>query len=403
MFQRLILWTIVFIISLGCSLDAQPVMTITGQTWPERIAQSFLLMHPDSINYPSEMKSRRWNYEQGLMLEAFFQMWQLSGDSSYFKYIVKNLDYYIQEDGTIRTYKFQEYQLDNITPGKAALRLYEQTKKIKYRLAADTLRHQLSDQPRTQDGGFWHKKIYPYQMWLDGLYMAGPFYAWYAVMFNDTAALDDMINQFLLIAKHSYDNRSGLYFHGWDESKQQRWANPLTGCSPNLWGRSLGWFAMALVDVLEYIPETHPKRTELLKILNSLALNMLKQRDERTKLWYQVVNKPNEKGNYLEASVSTMMAYTFAKGANRGYLPIEFLTQAKETWMGVLEHLVSIDTSGVVHLTHVCSVGGLGGNPYRDGSVEYYVGELRRTDDFKGYGPFLLTAIELERSKDIDR
>jgi unsaturated rhamnogalacturonyl hydrolase len=389
-------------ILLTCSLDAQRSTTVTGKTWPERIAQSFLLIHPDSINYPSEMKSRRWNYEQGLMLEAFYQMWQLSGDIIYFQYIVKNLDYYIQEDGTIRTYKFQEYQLDNITPGRAALRLYDRTKNIKYRLAADTLRYQLSVQPRTNDGGFWHKKIYPYQMWLDGLYMAGPFYACYSMMFKDTAALDDMINQFLLIAKHNYDERSGLYFHGWDESKQQRWANPQTGCSPNLWGRSLGWYAMALVDVIEYIPENHFKKNELLKILNSLAVNMLKQRDDRTKLWYQVVDKPNEKGNYLEASVSTMMAYTFAKGANRGYLPIEFRTRAKETWMGILEHLVSIDTSGIVHLTHVCSVSGLGGNPYRDGSVAYYVGEPQRTDDFKGYGPFLLTAIELERSKDID-
>jgi unsaturated rhamnogalacturonyl hydrolase len=402
MSQRFYVWIIACIISLGCSLDAQRTATVTGKTWPERIAQSFLLLHPDSINYPSELKSRRWNYEQGLILEAMYQMWQLSGDSVYFRYIVKNLDYYIQDDGTIRTYLFQEYQLDNITPGRAALRLFERTNKIKYRLAADTLRRQLFDQPRTSEGGFWHKKVYPYQMWLDGLYMAGPFYAYYAVLFNDTAALDDAIKQFSLIAKHNYDERSGLYFHGWDESKQQRWANSQTGCSPNLWGRSLGWYAMALVDVLEYIPENHPKRTELLKILNSLAVNMLKQRDERTKLWYQVVDKPNEKGNYLEASVSTMMAYAFAKGVNRGYLPIEFRTRAKETWKGILEHLVSIDTKGVVHLNHVCSVSGLGSNPYRDGSVAYYVGEPQRTDDFKGYGPLLLTAIELERSKDID-
>jgi unsaturated rhamnogalacturonyl hydrolase len=354
-------------------------------------------MHPDSINYPGEMKSRRWNYEQGLMLEAMYQMWKLSGDSLYIRYIEKNLDYYIQDDGKILTYKYQEYQLDNITPGKAALRLYDRTKKIKYRIAADTLRRQLSDQPRTNDGGFWHKKIYPYQMWLDGLYMAEPFYTLYSVTFNDTTAFDDIAKQFLLIAKHCYDERTGLYFHGWDESKQQRWANSRTGCSPNLWGRSLGWYAMALVDVLEYFPENHPKRSELLKILNTLAVNMLKQRDEKTKLWYQVVDKPNEKGNYLEASVSSMIAYTFAKGANCGYLPVEFRTRAEETWRGILEHLVSIDTSGIVHLDHVCSVSGLGGTPYRDGSVAYYVGEPQRTDDFKGYGPFLLVAIELEK------
>jgi unsaturated rhamnogalacturonyl hydrolase len=403
MFQRLSIWIIVCIFSVRCSPDGQRTKIVMEKTWPERIAQSFLRMHPDSINYTNEMKSRRWNYEQGLILEAFYRMWQFSGDSVCLRYIKSNLDYYIQDDGIIRTYKYQEFQLDNVASGKAALRLYNLTKNNKYKIAADTLRRQLADQPRTKNGGFWHKKIYPYQMWLDGLYMAGPFYALYSNINGDTAAFDDIANQFLLIAKHSYDKRTGLYFHGWDESRQQRWADPQTGCSPNLWGRSLGWFAMALVDILEYIPESHPKRTELLKILNSLAVNMLKQRDDKTKLWYQVVDKPNEKGNYLEASVSSMMAYTYAKGANCGYLPLEFQTHAEETWNGMLEQLVSIDTSGIIHLNHVCSVSGLGGNPYRDGSVAYYIGEPQRTDDFKGYGPFLLAAIELEKSKVHDK
>jgi unsaturated rhamnogalacturonyl hydrolase len=394
--RQLLLWSVVLLLTLSCCSAQQPVK-VTAKTWPERIAQSFLLMHPDSINYPGQIKSRYWNYEQGLMLEALYQMWLLSGDSVYIRYIEKNLDYYIQDNGTIATYRYQEYQLDNITPGKVALRLYEQTKNIKYRIAADTLRRQLSDQPRTSDRGFWHKKIYPYQMWLDGLYMAGPFYAYYATLFGDSAALDDAVEQFILIAKHNYDTRTGLYFHGWDASKQQPWANPQTGCSPNLWGRSLGWYAMALVDILEYVPQKHPRRSELLKILKSLAENKLKQRDEKTNLWYQVVDKPIEKGNYLEASVSTMMAYAYGKGANCGYLPAEFRMRAEETWKGILEHLVSIDSSGIVHLEHVCSVSGLGGTPYRDGSVAYYLSERQRTDDFKGYGPFWLAAIEFEK------
>lgn len=333
------------------------------------------------------------------MLEAFFHLWQYTADSQYIRYIKKNLDYYVDNDGIIHTYRAEEYQLDNIAPGKAVLRLYEMTHEPKYRIAADTLRRQLSVQPRTQEGGFWHKKIYPNQMWLDGLYMAGPFYAYYASLWKDTAAFDDIARQFSLIRLHCFDAGTGLYFHGWDESKQQRWANPKTGCSPNLWGRSLGWLAMALVDVLDYYPQDRPDRADLIRMLNDLSLNVLKQRDENTKLWYQVVDKPNEKGNYLEASASAMFVYAFARGANRGYLQAEFRARAEESFQGILNHLVSIDSCGIIHLEHVCSVGGLGGNPYRDGSVAYYVSEPQRRDDFKGYGPFLMAAIELETKR----
>jgi unsaturated rhamnogalacturonyl hydrolase len=386
--------------SYGGRSVAQLSVSVSSKSWPERIAQSFLSMHPDSVNYPNEAKSRRWNYEQGLMLEALFHMWQYSEDSLYLRYIIKNLDYYIEGDGSIRTYRPEELQLDNIAPGKVALRLYEMTREPKYRIAADTLRRQLSVQPRTPEGGFWHKKIYPNQMWLDGLYMVEPFYAYSAELFGDTTAFDDIAKQFSLIRQHCYDPRTGLYFHVWDESKQQRWANPETGCSPNFWGRSIGWLAMALVDVLDYYPENRPERTDLLRMLNDLSASLLKQRDEKTKLWYQVIDKPDVKGNYPEASASAMFVYTFARGANRGYLPADFRARAEESFQGILKYLVSIDSSGIVHLEHVCSVSGLGGNPYRDGSVAYYLSEPQRTDDFKGYGPFLMAAIELDNKGD---
>jgi unsaturated rhamnogalacturonyl hydrolase len=401
--QRFFIWTVLLFVLSGCFGSAQRTLNHTTVPWSERIAKSFLAMHPDSIIYPTEAKSRRWNYEQGLILEAMYQMWRHSADNLYIRYVQENLDHYIDDGGNIRSYIFGEYQLDNIAPGRAVLRIYDLTHDRRYRIAADTLRYQLAVQPRTHDGGFWHKKIYPYQMWTDGLYMAEPFYALYSGMFKDSTAFDDIAQQFMLIAQHCYDERTGLYFHGWDESKQMRWANPQTGCSPNLWGRSIGWFAMGLVDVLDYFPEQHPKRNELLKILNNLAVGMLKQRDEKSKLWYQVVDKPDEKGNYLEASVSSMFAYVYAKGANHGYLSPEFRARAEETFKGLLDHMVSIDTSGGVHLEHICSVGGLGGNPYRDGSVAYYLGEPQRTDDFKGYGPFLLAAIELEKTKIKDK
>lgn len=365
--------------------------------WSQRIADSFIALHPDSIVYADEEKSKRWNYEQGLMLEAFYQMWIHTKNDTYKNYFKKNLDHYIRNDGAISTYTLTEFNIDNVAPGKAVLRAYDLFKEKKYKFAADTLRRQLALHPRTSEGGFWHKKIYPNQMWLDGLYMGEPFYVLYSSMFNDTAAYNDIANQFLLIAKHSYDSTTGLFYHGWDESKQQQWANPQTGCSPNFWGRSLGWFAMALVDVLDYFPERHPKRKELLTVFQNFMNSALRFRDEKTKTWYQIVDKPSAAGNYPEASVSAMFTYSFAKGVNKGYLTPLFAAAARESFEGLVKQFVTVNEHGSIFLNDVCKVSGLGGNPYRDGSVEYYVSEPRRTNDFKGYGPFLLAAIEVEK------
>ena len=377
---------------ISCASHDDPV-----SSWSSRIARSFLAMHPDSITYEDEAKSHKWNYEQGLMLEAFYQMWRHTNDTAYFQYCQKNLDHYVMEDGSIATYELEDFNLDNIAPGKAAVWMFGITGKEKYMKAAETLRRQLKLQPRTQSGGFWHKKIYPFQMWLDGLYMAEPFYTEYSKTKGDTAAFDDIAKQFLLIEKNSRDATTGLYFHGWDESRTQQWADPSTGLSPNLWGRSIGWMCMALVDVLESFPEQHGKREDLLRMLKNLAESAWNARDADSNLWYQIVDRPRDHGNYLEASASAMFTYAFAKGARLGYLPSVFKDRAKMSFEGITKHLVTVD-DGVVHLHEVCKVSGLGGNPYRDGSYEYYVGEPRRTNDFKGYGPFLLAAIELERN-----
>ncbi len=367
--------------------------------WSERIAQSFMTLHPDSIVYPDEEKSKRWNYEQGLMLEAFYQMWMYSGNDRYKMYIKKNLDHYIREDGSINTYKLSEFNIDNVSPGKPVLRAFEMFSEQKYKWAADTLRRQLALHPRTSEGGFWHKQIYPNQMWLDGLYMGEPFYALYSSMFHDSASFGDIANQFLLIAKHAYDKKTGLYFHGWDESRQQQWANKETGCSPNIWGRALGWYAVGLIDVLDYFPENHPKRKELITIFQNLMENVLKQRDEKSKLWFQVVDKQNMPGNYLEASASCMFTYAFAKGVNKGYLKDTFSKSAQESFQGIIDRFVTIQPTDTIYLNDVVKVSGLGGKPYRDGSYEYYISEPRRTNDFKGYGPFFLAAIEIEKMK----
>ncbi|HEX3073823.1 MAG TPA: glycoside hydrolase family 88 protein, partial [Ignavibacteriales bacterium] len=259
------------------------------------------------------------------------------------------------------------------------------------------LRSQLKTHPRTSEGGFWHKKIYPNQMWLDGLYMAEPFYTQYAQTFNEPEALNVVAKQFELIDKHLKDRETGLYFHGWDESGQMKWADPVKGTSPNFWGRALGWYMMALVDVLDYMSEDHPAHAKLVKSFQDLSASLLNYRDGEKKLWHQIIDKGGKEGNYLEASASMMFIYAYAKGYNEGYLDRKYYGAAMESFNAALKYLVTMDESGAIYLNHTVSVGGLGGNPYRDGSYEYYLSEPQRVNDFKGYGPFLLAAIELEK------
>ncbi len=318
--------TVVIITSSDCQQKE------TEKDLPVKIADSFLDLHPDTVAYKNEAKSYKWNYEQGLMLEAFYQLWKDTGDDKYFNYVKKNIDYYIEKDGSIKTYKMSDFNLDNISPGRILIHLYEETKNEKYKKAADTLRKQLELQPRTSEGGFWHKKVYPNQMWLDGLFMAEPFYANYAKVFNQQEVFDDVAKQFILIEEHLKDEKTGLYKHGWDESKLQKWADPVTGKSPSFWGRSIGWFMMALVDVLDYLPDDHKNRDDLIKILQDLSESLLKFRDDKTKLWFQVVDQGNREGNYIEASSSSMFTYAFSKCANKGYLDNKFFDIAEESF-----------------------------------------------------------------------
>ncbi len=356
-----------------------------------------MVRHPDTIAYATDPKSGRWTYEQGVMLESLIQLADATGKDQYWNYVKRNLDLYVKDDGRIDSYQYETFNLDNVATGRALLPLFKRTGDPRYRIAADTLRKQLTNQPRTPSGGFWHKKIYPNQMWLDGLYMAEPFYAEYAKMFAKSSDFDDIANQFMLIENHTRDPKTGLLYHAWDESRQQRWANPVSGVSPNFWSRAMGWYAWALVDVLDYFPQDHPKRGELIGVLQRLAKSLLAYREERSGLWYQVVDQGTRAGNYLEASGSCMFVYAFAKGAKKGYLDKTYYTIAQESFKGIIDSLVTFDEKGQVNLNHACQGAGLGGNPYRDGTYEYYIGERQRANDFKAVGPFILAALELER------
>lgn len=381
------------------------------KTWAERMAATIMASYPDSIvvrkyvthgeERVEEKKPSRpasWDYEQGVVLKAFDVLGQQTKNPIYLNYARKVIDHFVMADGSIRTYDLVEYNIDDITPGRVVLALYRATQEQKYRKAADKLREQLTWQPRTKEGGFWHKHRYPYQMWLDGLYMAEPFYAEYSALFARPSDFDDIANQFIWTEQHLRDAKTGLLYHGWDESKQQRWANPATGQSAEFWGRGMGWYAMALVDVLDYFPKNHPKRAAIIAILQRLATAVQPYQDA-SGVWHQVVNKPGIKGNYPEASASCMLVYAMAKGVRLGYLDKRFETMSTKGFEGLLKNFIETDEQGLVHLTKTCSGAGLGGNPYRDGSFDYYIKEPLRVDDLKGVGPFIQASVEIEMLK----
>ncbi|HEV7241743.1 MAG TPA: pectinesterase family protein [Thermoanaerobaculia bacterium] len=369
--------------------------------WSARMADSVMKRTPDPL-WLDAREAPRWEYTPGLVLKAMFEVWQRTGDDRYWKYAHAYYDAFVNADGSIRAYNKDEYNIDRINPGKPLFLLYEKTKEEKYRKAIELLRQQMREHPRTKEGGFWHKKRYPYQMWLDGLYMGAPFLAQYGKTFNEPALFDEVINQFVWMESHARDEKSGLLYHGWDESRQQKWSDPQTGRSPALWGRAMGWYAMGLVDTLDFIPLEHPRRKELIGILQRLSKAITKVQDPKSGVWWQVVDQPGREGNYREASVSVMFSYALLKGSRFGYIDKKYGDVGRRAYRGVLKEFIEVDKDGVVNIHHVCEVAGLGGDPekgerYRSGTYEYYVTEKIRSNDPKAVGPFIFASLEMER------
>jgi len=364
--------------------------------WSDKMALTLMKRHPESYML-DDSKKPKWDYVHALVLHSIEELYKKNPDPRYKAYVRSYVDELVQADGTIKTYEFDKFNIDLVVPGRLLFDIYATSKEDKYLKALQQIRKQLQEQPRTASGGFWHKQIYPNQMWLDGLYMGEPFYAQYTVTFENGKSLDDIAKQFELIQLHATDPKTGLLYHGWDESKEMPWANKETGNSPNFWSRALGWYVMALVDVLDYFPKDHPKHKELVTYLNNASAALAKYQD-KSGLWYQVTDKGGQKGNYLEASGSSMFAYAFAKGANKGYLPAKYKKMANKAFDGLTKVLIKkVDEDGGITLTNCCQVAGLGGNPYRDGSYDYYVNERKKDNDPKATGPFILAAIELNR------
>lgn len=373
-----------------------------GISWAERMAQSIIKRNPEAW-MTDFRKTPRWSYTHGLIMSSMLRLWQKTGDQAYFDYAKSYADKMIDQDGNIEDYHIDEYNIDHINPGKMLFPLYAETGDARYMNAIRTLRIQLQWQPRTHEGGFWHKLRYTWQMWLDGLYMGSPFYARYAAEMDEPESFRDIALQFHLIQKYTRDPETGLLYHGYDESRIQRWADPETGCSPNFWGRAMGWYGMALVDVLEFFPESHPDRAQLVQYLADYAAAVESVQDPATGLWYQVLDQPERDGNYLEATASCMFVYTIAKAVNNGWISSKHLSVARNGFEGITRHLVRVDDDGEVHLEKCCSVAGLGGSPYRDGSFEYYLSEKVRDNDPKGTGPFILADLEMEKCNARDK
>lgn len=338
-----------------------------------------------------------FGYSQGLGCQAMLKVWERTNDRKYLDYVIQWADTIINDAGEIHLYKVETYNIDYINPGKILFDVYRETGNEKYKLAMDRLVAQMKMHPRTLEGAFWHKLIYQHQIWLDGLYMGSPFLAQYAVTFDQPELMEDVINQFMICAKRTYDAKTGLYYHAWDESKKQRWANKETGHSPNFWGRSIGWWFMALVDVLDFVPQDHPQRGKLIEMIQGLADTLPKYQDNNG-LWYQVLDKGDKAGNYHEASVSSMFMYSYAKAVNKGYLDKKYKAIAEKTYDGLMKDLMVKNPDGTLTLTKCCAVGGLGGSPtYRDGSFEYYINERIRDNDTKATGPFIMGCLELNK------
>ena len=344
----------------------------------------------------------KWNYTTGLELLAIRDAGEAWNRPDFIAYADRYYDTIVQADGSVLTYSRAKYNLDHICPGRALFSLYNRTGEQRYAQVLDTLYAQLRAQPRNFDGGFWHKAVYPHQMWLDGLYMAEPFYAEYAMTHLTGAALDDavadIVNQFVTVGKHTWDPATGLYRHAYDDSREMFWCDSISGQSAHAWCRAMGWYAMAIVETMQYLGKndaTRPMQAILERIYDVLP----KYADPRTGMWYQVLDQPGREGNYLESTGSVMFVYAQLKAVRLGYLPEEMREEALHRYEQFVDRFIRENADGTISMTDCCAVAGLGGKQWRSGTFEYYISEPVIENDCKGVGPFIWASLEYDRAK----
>lgn len=399
--KTLTIVVVALIILATNSCSSKKTNTENSDLWSVKMANSIMQTSDRLIDFETKNNPLRsydtseWDYDVGFVAFAVRKLKNI--DPKYAEYSDAYINHFIQDDGSILNYQKEEYNVDKVYPGINLFDLYNETGEEKYKIAIDTLVEQMKSHPKTDSGGYWHKNIYPNQMWLDGIFMASPFLTRYAFEFNQPEWYDVVAHQILLVYNKTFDESTGLLYHAQDESLQQKWADPETGRSSFFWGRAIGWYVMAIVDILDYFPEDHPQRPQIIDIYKGTIEALLMVRDQKTGVWFQILDMPEHKGNYPEGSCTAMYTYAIAKGAKKGYLPKNYLDLADDCFDSMINTLVKVEDDGKVILTNICGGAGLGGNPYRDGSFEYYVSEQIVPNDCKGVAPFILAAIELNR------
>ncbi len=339
-----------------------------------------------------------WNYIDGCMLTALTAMTEITGDDRYAAFVEEVADSFVREDGSINTFRPENRALDDYNEGRILFSMYARTENEKYRKAAEMLHRTLLDQPRTAEGNFWHKKIYPDQVWLDGTYMALPFLAMYENTFGK-GEIRDIMDQLRNVRSSMRDPKTGLYYHGYDASRKAFWADPDTGLSKNFWLRAMGWYALALTDLTEMIPKGMEEREELADTLRDLMESISRYADPETGMYWQVVDQAGREGNYPETSGSAMIACAMLKGARLGVLDETFREKGRKTFDGICRNHLKV-RDGMIELDNICLVAGLGpeNNRRRDGSYEYYISEPVVCNDAKGAAPFVLCFTEVRRA-----
>ena len=368
-----------------------------------RTVQSELQRCPTAAELDGLQGRLKWNYTTGLELKAFLDCSYMDELLPVREYVRDWYEAIIDSTGAIGGgYKEANYSLDHICPGWTLLKLVKSYPEEKYFKAIEQLYRQLQAQPRNAEGGFWHKQIYPDQMWLDGLYMAMPFYAEYTRDYVAdslrSAHYEDIVHQFSLAYERCYDPANGLLRHAWDASHRMFWCDPQTGQSAHAWGRALGWYTMALVEVIDILDQDSRFEDKTLpSILSSVFASLLKVADPETGLWYQVLDCPGREGNYLEATCNAMFAYAMLKGVRLGVLDGVDEQLACQTYKQMVKTFVTIDETGLVVLNDCCAVAGLGGKQMRSGTYDYYINEQIVENDPKGMGPLIWAMHEYEQ------
>ena len=373
-----------------------------------RMIRSEMQRNPDATYLDGREGQRKWNYTTGLELKSFLDAAKRYELPEVVEYVRAWADTMATEKGEIYSYKKSNYNVDHICPARIYFDLHDMygDQDKRYRRVTRKVREQLDSHPRTLSGEFWHKQVYPNQVWLDGFYMALPFYAEYTKRYAPKEQRDslfaDIAHQFTAGAKNTYDPATGLFRHAWDESRSMFWCDPETGLSEHAWGRATGWYAIALVEVLDYMPKDHPGHQELVDQLNYLLEVLPKWADPQTGMWYQVLDCPDREGNYQEATCSIMFTYAFLKGLRRGYIDRSHEEYILGLYPKFIDRFIRENSDGTISMTDCCAVGGLGGKQMRKGDFEYYLSEPIIENDCKGVGPFIWASLEWEARHNID-